>query len=417
MAEERKTHFDTTAVHAGLEESQPYGATVAPIVQSSSFAYKSAKELEDVFAGRSLGYIYSRINNPTVACLEKKLTALENGIGAVACASGMAAITVAVASIAAHGDEIIAGNSLFGGTYSLFAHTLARFDIRAKFVESSDTGSYLHAISERTKLIFVESVGNPKLDIPDIKAISTIAHQAGIPLIVDNTVTTPYLFQPREWGADIVIHSSTKYLNGHGNSVGGVIVDMGTFGWNGEKYRDFRPYLERFGDMAYLSKIRKEVHRDFGPCLSPLNAFLTVTGIETLGLRMQRHCDNALALAVFLKGQKKIQWINYPGFPEHPRFSLAARQFHNKFGALVTFGMGSKEKAFAVIDSLRLSKNLANLGDARTLVIHPASTICADFSEDKKREMGVTEDMVRVSAGIEDSRDIIDDFREALEKV
>lgn len=416
MAEEGRTRFDTAAVHAGLEEAQPYGAVVPPLVQSSAFAYESAQALEDVFAGREFGYVYSRINNPTVACFEKKIAALENGIGAVACASGMAAVAVAVASIASHGDEIIAGSSLFGGTYSLFARTLARFGIRTRFVDASDSKAFLRAVSGKTKLMFVESLGNPRLDIPDVEAVSAVARGAGVPLIVDNTATTPCLFQPKEWGADVVVHSSTKYLNGHGNAIGGVIVDLGTFAWKGGKYGDFKPYVERFGGLAYLSKIRREAHRDFGPCLSPLNAFLTATGIETLGLRMRRHCDNALALAVFLKKQEKIKWVNYPGLPEHPHYSLAARQFDDRFGALLTFGMGSKERAFAVIDSLRLAKNLANMGDTRTLVIHPASTISADFPEEQKREMGVTEDMVRVSVGIEDLADITDDFKRALER-
>jgi len=408
--------FNTLLIHGGLTAG-PAGATTVPIVQSSSFAHETAEELEDIFRGRMVGQVYTRIGNPTTEALEKRLAVLDGGAAAIATASGMAAITTAVMTIVRSGDEILASSSLFGGTFSLFRDTLANFGIVARFVDPIDLQSISDCINDKTRLIFVETIGNPKLDVPDIPAIAAIAHKAGIPFMVDATVTTPCLARGIELGADIVIHSTSKFINGTGSAIGGAIVDMGVFDWSSSKFPHFAPFVNKYRSFAFTARARKLIHKDFGACAAPMNSFLFTEGIETLGLRMERHCFNALELARFLCVHNKVAWVNYPGLEENAGHATAKRVYNNKFGGILTFGLADRDTAFRFINGLQLAKNLANIGDAKTLVIHPASTICADFGAEEKELMGVREEMVRVSVGIEAIEDIIEDFRQALENI
>jgi len=408
--------FDSLLVHGGLEAG-PAGATAVPIVQSSSYAYETAEALEDVFRGRAAGQVYTRLGNPTTEALERRLALLEGGGAAIATASGMAAITTTVMTIVRAGDEILASSSLFGGTFSLFSDTLSNFGITTRFVAPLDLEGVRSAINERTRLLFVETIGNPKLDVPDIPLLAEIAHQAGIPLIVDATVTTPCLADGSRLGADIVIHSTSKYINGTGTSIGGVIIDRGVFDWENPKFPHFEQFHKKYRTFAFTARARKLVHKDVGACAAPFNSFLLTEGIQTLALRMERHSSNALALARFLSTHPKVAWVNYPGLEDSPGHEVATRLYGGRYGGLLTFGTGAKDTAFRVINALRMAKNLANIGDAKTLVIHPASTICADYPPEDKTLMGVSEDLVRVSAGIEDSKDIIEDFYQALDAI
>jgi O-acetylhomoserine (thiol)-lyase len=342
---------------------------------------------------------------------------LENGIGSIVTSSGMAAITSVVLTLAKQGHHIVSSNSLFGGTYSFFNKTIKEFGIKTTFVDPCDHKQIVDAIRPETRAIFIETIGNPKMDVPDISMIAEIAEKNEIPLVVDSTVTSPYLIKPKDFGANIVIHSTSKFINGHGNSIGGVLVDCGNFDWNSPRFEHFREYYEKFGVLAFLAKARKEVFRDFGPCMSPNNAFLISSGLETLSLRMQKHCLNAKALAEFLNEHNKIKQVNFPGLNGNKFYSIASKQFKSLCGSLLTFRLKDKESCFKFIDSLKLACNLANLGDTKTLVIHPASTICVEFNEEERKKMGVTEDLVRVSVGIEYADDIIADFKQALEKI
>ncbi len=409
-------HFESLLVHGGLEPG-PAGATSVPIVQSSAFAYPTAEELEDVFRGRAVGQVYTRIGNPTTEALERRLALIEGGGTAIATASGMAAITTAVLTIVRSGDEILSSSSLFGGTFSLFRDTLSNYGITTRFVDPLDLDGIRHAINERTRLLFVETIGNPKLDVPDIPKLAEIAYEAEIPLVVDATVTTPCLATGASLGADIVIHSTSKYMNGTGTTIGGVIIDRGAFNWNTPKFPHFESYHKKYRAFAFTARARKLVHKDVGACAAPFSSFLLSEGIQTLALRMERHCSNALALARFLKGHPKVAWISYPGLEDSPHHQVATRLYGGRYGGLLTFGTGDKASAFRVINGLRLAKNLANIGDAKTLVIHPASTICCDYTPDEKGLMGVTEDLIRVSAGIESPEDIIEDFKQALDAI
>lgn len=412
-----KKRLETLVLHGGYEPEATTGATTPTIFQSTSFAYKTAEALESVFAGREVGYIYSRIGNPTVTLLERRVYALEEGLGAVACASGMSAITATILALAGSGDEILSGNSIFGGTYSLFQQTLSRYGITVRFVESTDIDAYRKNVTPRTKAIFVETIGNPKLDVPDIEAISMVAREHGIVLVVDNTVTTPILFKPKIYGANIVIHSASKFINGHGNTIGGIILDCGTFDWNNSRYQHLQNMYKSFGEMTFLAYVRSQICRDLGLCLSPFNAFLLATGIETLALRMERHCSNALYLAKKLKKHPKICELRYPGLEDHPNHIVATRQFHGRYGGLLTLTLENREQCFRFINGLELIQNLANLGDAKTLVIHPASTFCRDLSEEQRRAVGVTESLVRLSIGIEHPDDILEDIENSLTKL
>ena len=407
---------DTLAVHGGFAGDSVNGATAVPIWQTVSYAYKTAQELADVFDGKSPGYIYTRIANPTTTALEVRLTELEDGIGCIATSSGMAAIASVVMGLVRAGDSIITAAGIFGGTVSLFENTLGRFGVETVLVDVADTSNFANAINDKTKLIFVETIGNPRMDVPDIPAIAEIAHKANIPFVVDNTVTTPFLMKPVKFGGDIVIHSTSKFINGHGTAIGGAIIDTGNYDWRKGPFEDIKQLSEKVGQLAFLAHLRNLIYRDLGGCPAPMNSFLMLQGLETLSGRMAKHCENAEKLAQFLQAHPKVCWVNYPALPDNKFHSRVNKLFGGRGGGLLTFGLGDKQKAFRCIDSLKLAKNLANLGDAKTLVIHPASTIFHEFSADEKQQMGVTEDIVRVSVGIEDFEDIRADFKQAIEK-
>lgn len=407
---------ETLAVHGGFEGEGSTGATAVPVYQTVSYAYRTAQELADAFDGKVPGYIYTRISNPTATALEARLTELEEGIGCIATSSGMAAIASAIIGLTRSGDEIVAAAGIFGGTVSLFENVLRRFGIQTTLVDVADTSNFEHAINHKTKLIFVETIGNPRMDVPDISAISEIARKANIPIIVDNTVTTPVLFQPGRFGADIVVHSTSKFINGHGTAIGGAIIDAGKYNWKKSVFEDIRKLSDRVGQLAFLAHLRNLIYRDLGGCPAPMNSFLMLQGLETLPGRMLKHCENAQKLAGFLQDHPKVSWVNYPGLADNKFRARVVALFGGHGGGLLTFGLGDRQKAFGFIDSLKLAKNLANLGDAKTLVIHPASTIFHEFSAEAQQRMGVAEDMVRVSVGIEDFEDIRTDFEQAIEK-
>jgi len=411
---EKALRFDSLLVHGGLEPG-PAGSTSVPIVQSSSFAYESAEGLEDVFRGRAVGSVYTRIGNPTTEALERRLAILEGGGAAIATASGMAAITTAVLTILRAGDEILSSSSLFGGTFSLFRDTLSNYGITTRFVDPLDLDGFRSAINECTRLLFVETIGNPKLDVPDVPALARIAHDAGIPIMVDSTVSTPYLASGEQLEADILAYSTSKYINGTGTTIGGAIIDRGVFNWNSPKFPHFEQFHKKYRSFAFSARARKLVHKDVGACAAPFNSYLLTEGIQTLALRMERHCSSAMSLARFLKAHPKVAWVNYPGLEDSPQHTVATRLYGGRYGGLLTFGTGDKISAFKVINGLKLAKNLANIGDAKTLVIHPASTICADYNLEEKALRGVTEDLIRVSVGIEDCLDIVEDFKQALD--
>ncbi len=405
---------DTLAIHGGFSGDGGTGATSVPIWQTVSYAYKTAQEIADAFAGRAPGYIYTRIANPTTTALEGRLTELENGIGCIATSSGMAAIASAVMALVKAGDEIIAAAGIFGGTVSLFENTLSRFGVKTNLVDVADTRNFKNALNSKTKLIFIETIGNPRMDVPDIPSIVEIARKANIPLVVDNTVTTPVVFKPGEFGADIIVHSTSKFINGHGTAIGGAIIDTGNYNWRKGAFDDIRQLSQRVGQLAFLAHLRSIIYRDLGGCPAPINSFLMLQGLETLPCRMAKHSENAKKLAQFLQSHPRVPWVNYPGLANSQFSDRVAKLFGGCGGGLLTLGLGDKQRAFAFIDSLKLAKNLANLGDAKTLVVHPASTIFHEFSEDEKQAMGVTEDMVRVSVGIEDFEDIKADFEQAI---
>ncbi|MFA6187586.1 MAG: O-acetylhomoserine aminocarboxypropyltransferase/cysteine synthase family protein [Phycisphaerae bacterium] len=407
---------ETLSIHSGFSGDSSNGATATPIWQTASFAYKTAQELADVFDGKSPGYIYTRIANPTTAALEARLTQLEDGIGCIATSSGMAAIASAVMCLLKSGDQIIAAAGIFGGTVSLFENTLKRFGIETVFIDADEAGNFAKAINSRTKLIFVETIGNPRMDVPDMPAIAQIAHKANIPFVVDSTLTPPAIFRPGNFGADIVIHSTSKFINGHGTAIGGAIIDTGNYDWKNGIFEDIRKLAGKVGRLAFMYHLRNLIYRDLGGCPAPMNSFLMLQGLETLSCRMAKHCENAEKLAGFLKRHPRVLWLNYAGLKDNKFYDRVVKLFGGKAGGLLTFGLGDKTRAFKFIDSLKLAKNLANLGDAKTLVIHPASTIFHEFSAKQKEQMGVSEDMVRVSVGIEDFEDIKNDFEQAIEK-
>jgi O-acetylhomoserine (thiol)-lyase len=407
---------DTLAVHGGFAGEGGSGASAVPICQTVSYAYNTAQEIADAFAGRSPGYIYTRIANPTTTALETRLAELEDGIGCIATSSGMAAIASAVMGLAGAGDEIIASVGIFGGTVSLFENTLSRFGVTTSFVDVADTSNFAEAINDRTRLIFIETIGNPRMDVPDIPAVAEIANKAQIPLIVDNTVTTPAIFKPGEFGADIVVHSTSKFINGHGTAIGGAIIDTGNYNWRQGPFKDIKDVSQRIGQLAFLWYLRNVIYRDLGGCPAPMNSFLMLQGLETLPGRMAKHCENANKLAEFLQSHPKVSWVNYPGLEDSKFNGRVAKLFSGCCGGLLAVGLGDRQKAFGFIDSVKLAKTLANLGDAKTLVVHPASTIFHEFGADELAPMGVAEDMIRVSVGIEDFDDIKADFEQAIER-
>lgn len=416
--------FDTLALHAGQEPDPATGSRAVPIYQTTSYVFKDTDHAANLFALKEFGNIYTRIMNPTWDVLEQRVAALEGGAAALVTASGQAAETLAILNLAGAGDHIVSSSSLYGGTYNLFHYTLARLGIETTFVDPSHPDNFRNAITDRTKLVFAEGVGNPKNDVLDIEAVAGVAHAAEIPLIIDNTVTTPYLLRPLEWGADIVIHSLTKFLGGHGNSIGGIIVDGGKFNWANGKFPEFTEpdpsyhglkFWETFGNLSYILKARVQLLRDLGPALSPFNAFLILQGIETLALRVQRHSDNALAVARFLQGHEAVSWVNYPGLSDHPTYDLAQKYLPRGQGAIIGFGIkGGREAGIKLINNVKLLSHLVNIGDAKSLIVHPASTTHQQLTAEEQLATGVTDDFIRVVVGIEDVGDIIADLDQAL---
>lgn len=424
-----KLKVETLMLHGGQEPDPATGARAVPIYQTTSYQFKSTEHAANLFALKEFGNIYSRIMNPTNDVLEKRMAAIEGGIGALAVASGQAAETIAILNIAQTGDEIVSADNLYGGTYTLFDNTFKRFGINVKFVKSEDLAGFKRAITDKTKAIYAESIGNPKLNVTDLEALAKIAHGSGVPLIVDNT-TTPYLLRPIDYGVDIVVYSATKFIGGHGTSIGGIIVDSGKFDWTNGKFpliadpdpsyhgMNFVKELEPLGNIAYIIKARVNLLRDLGPCLSPFNSFLFLQGLETLHLRMIRHSENALRVAQYLEGHPKVSWVNYPGLDSSPEKGLASKYLPKGASAIVGFGIkGGSKAGKKFIESLKLISHLANIGDAKTLAIHPASTTHQQLSSQEQKSAGVTLDYIRLSVGIEDIKDIIDDIDQALGKV
>ena len=395
--------FNTSLLHGAFRGEPQTGATLTPIYQSSAFEQESAERLEKIFHNQAPGFSYTRINNPTVEAFEKRMTVLEGGKSSVACASGMAAMFNAFANILQAGDEIVSSASLYGGSIDLF-RDLEAFGITTHYVENNDLDAFCKATNAHTRLYFAETLGNPRLDVTDIKALAKLAHENGVPLIIDNTAATAYLVKPLSLGADIVVNSTSKYINGNSNSISGVITDGGTFKWDTEKYPGMRNFV-KFGPFAYTAKLRNGLFRNTGACLSPQNAFLNSIGLETLGLRMERICDNAMQLAAYA-GLETSNW-----------HEIAKSQFDGHYGGIFTLRLGSKERAFAFINALKYPLKVSNIGDTKTLVIHPESTISVHSTEEEKKAGGVFDDLVRVSVGIEDIDDLIWDFKQAIESL
>jgi O-acetylhomoserine (thiol)-lyase len=397
-----------------------------PIYQTTSYLFEDTDHAARLFALEEPGYIYTRIMNPTTEVLEKRVAMLEAGVGGLAFSSGMAAIVAGCLTILGEGDHIVASSGLYGGTYTLFSQTFPRkFGIDVTFTETDEPEDFAAAITDRTRLLYTETIGNPRLTVPDFEAVADVAHDHGLPLMVDNTVASPWLCRPLEHGADIIVHSITKYLGGHGNSIGGLLVDGGRFDWEASgkfpelvepdpSYHGVQ-YVEDFGEQAYIVKARVHLLRDLGGCISPINAFLVLQGVETLPLRMKRHCENGMAVAGFLAEHDRVSWVTYPGLPDHPSHGTAKEYLTGGFGCMIGFGVkGGLEAGKAFINGLQLISHLANIGDARTLAIHPASTTHQQLTEEEQAQAGVTPDFVRLSVGIEDSRDIMDDLDQAL---
>ncbi|MEH2455192.1 O-acetylhomoserine aminocarboxypropyltransferase/cysteine synthase family protein [Nostoc sp.] len=426
--------FETLQVHAGQEPAPGTNARAVPIYQTTSYVFDDADHGARLFALQELGNIYTRIMNPTTDVFEKRIAALEGGVAALATASGQAAQFLAISTIAQAGDNIVSTSFLYGGTYNQFKVAIPRLGINVKFVEGDDPESFRQAINDRTKALYVETISNPQFNIPDFAALAHIAHENGIPLIVDNTFGAGgYLARPIEYGADIVVESATKWIGGHGTSIGGVIVDSGKFDWGNGKFPLFTEpspgyhglnFQEvfgsggSFGNIAFIIRARVEGLRDFGPCLSPFNAFLLLQGLETLSLRVNRHVSNALELARWLEQQEQVSWVNYPGLPNHPYHERAKKYLRHGFGGVLNFGIkGGLEAGRAFINHVKLASHLANVGDAKTLVIHPASTTHQQLSDEEQLSAGVKPDLVRVSVGIEHIDDIKEDFEQAFQQV
>ncbi len=403
---------NTALLHQRFQGDPSTGGTLTPIAQTSAFRCQSAEELEAVCAGKKPGYAYSRIGNPTINSFEVRMAALEGGVAAVACSSGMAAVSMALLNILEAGDEIIAGAGLFGGTLDLF-HDLEPFGITTRTVEHLSPEEIEPLLSERTKVIFGELIGNPKLDVIDIPAVSALAHERNIPLFIDSTTATPILAHPLKLGADVVIHSTSKYINGSGSGISGVIIDGGTFSWDFDRYQVLAPF-RRAGKLAFTLRLREDLWRNFGACAAPSNLFLNSLGLETLGLRMERLCANALGLARFLEAHPGVGEVRYPGLESSPFFLLVQQELNGMGGAIVTARLGSKARAYQVMNHLKYAQIATNIGDVRTLVIHPASTIYLHSSESQRRSAGVYDDLIRISVGIEDLEDLKEDFAQAL---
>ncbi len=417
-------NFETRAIHAGQTPDSATGSRAVPIYQTSSYVFRDTEHAANLFSLKEAGNIYTRIMNPTTDVFEARIADLEGGVGALGVASGQAAITFALLNIASAGDEVISSTNLYGGTYNLFAVTLKRVGINVNFVKPNDYDGIENAFTERTKALYVETIGNPSIDVADLERLAGIAHRHGVPLIVDNTFATPYLCRPIEYGADIVVHSATKFIGGHGTSIGGVIVDSGKFNWDNGKFPGLSEpdasyhgvtYVRDVGAAAYIIKARVQLLRDLGAALAPFNSFLFLQGLETLHLRVARHSENGLAIARFLSSHPSVSWVNYPGLENSPYHELAQKYLPKGQGAILTFGIkGGAQEGARLIDSLKLFSHLANVGDAKSLVIHPASTTHQQLSEEGQRASGVTPDLVRLSIGIESADDLIADLDQAL---
>ncbi len=416
-------HSGTLAIHAG-QAVGPAGERAVPIAQTTSFMFKDTAHAARLFALDEFGQIYTRIGNPTTEVLEARMAALDAGIGALAFSSGMAAITAAVLNITSAGQNIVAASALYGGTVTLFGHTLKRLGITTQFVDVTKPEEFKQAIDKNTRMVYVESICNPKNDVPDFEKIAKIAHAAGIPVLCDNTVLTPVAFRPFDAGVDLAVYSCTKFIGGHGTSIGGALVDSGKFNWNNGKFPELTEpdhsyhgirYVKKFGNLAYIVKARVQLLRDLGGCMSPFNAWLFLQGLETLHLRMPRHAENALAVARWLEKDRRISWVNFVGLRDHPCHRLAKKYFNHSFGSVFGFGVkGGYKPAKNFIESVKLCSHLANIGDCKTLVIHPASTTHQQLSDQERRAAGVSDDFIRISIGTENIEDIIDDLDQAL---
>jgi len=424
---ERKLGFDTLQVHAGQKPDPTTGSRAVPIYQTTSYVFRDTEHGANLFALKEPGNIYTRIMNPTNDVLEQRMAALEGGVAALAVASGSAAITYSILNIAGAGDEIVAASTLYGGTYNLFAVTLPRLGIKTVFVDPDDPGNFRRAINEKTKAVFIETIGNPGMNIVDIEAVAGIAHENGIPLIIDNTFGTPYLIRPIEFGADVVVHSATKFIGGHGTSIGGVIVDSGKFDWSASgKFPGLTEpdpsyhgvvYARDVGAAAFVTKVRVQLLRDTGAAISPFNSFLLLQGLETLSLRVAKHVDNAVKIAEYLNNHPQVAWVNYPGLKNNKYYELAQKYMPRGAGSIFTFGIkGGLDAAVKFINSLEIFSLLANVADSKSLVIHPASTTHAQLSPEDQAAAGVTPDQIRLSIGIEDADDLIYDLEQALKK-
>jgi O-acetylhomoserine (thiol)-lyase len=422
---DRKFGIETLCLHAGQIPDAATGARAAPIYQTTSFVFDSADHAASLFNLQTFGNVYSRISNPTVAVFEERMAALENGRAALACATGQAAEVVAILTLCKGGDHIVSASTLYGGTHTLLGVNLKKLGVETSFVAPDEPENFRRAIRPgKTKLLYAETLGNPLINIVDIEALATIAHEAGIPLVLDNTVPSPYLCRPCDWGADIVVHSATKYLGGHGTTMGGVIVESGRFKWDNGNFPEMTEpspgyhgvrFYETFGDFGYTMKARMEIMRTFGPALSPLNAWLLLQGIESLHVRMERHCENTLAVAKFLEGHEQVAWVNYPGLPGSKYHALARKYLPKGASGLLNFGVkGGAKAGERFIEAAQFMSHLANIGDAKTLIIHPASTTHRQMSDEDQLKAGVTPDMVRMSVGIESLDDILWDIDQAL---
>ena len=421
---DRQFGFETLALHAGQIPDASTGARAAPIYQTTSFVFDSAEHAASLFNLQTFGNVYSRISNPTVAVLEERVAALEGGRAALATATGQAAEATAIMTLLEGGDHVVSAATLYGGTHTLLAVNLKRFGIEATFVDSDEPDNFRRALTKRTKLLYAETLGNPSINVVDIERIGAIAKDAGIPFIVDNTVPSPYLCRPLAHGADIVVHSATKYIGGHGTTMGGVIVESGKFPWGNGKFPGMTTpspgyhgviFHETFGDFGYIMRCRMETMRTFGPSLSPFNAWLLLQGLETLPLRMERHCANALAVAKCLQGHPQVAWVNYPGLPGNKYYELTRKYLPKGASGLLSFGIkGGARAGERFIEAATFMSHLANIGDAKTLVIHPASTTHRQLSEEDQAKAGVLPEMVRISVGIETLDDILWDIDQAL---
>jgi len=418
--------FDTLAVHAGYKPGENKKSATLPIYQTSSYLFESTEHAADLFALKESGDIYTRIQNPTNSVLEERISALEGGIGALALSSGQAAEVVALLTICNQGDHIVSGSAIYGGTHNLFKHTFKKMGIDVSFVDTENPESFRKAVRDNTKAFYLETIGNPSLTVPDLEKIAEVAHQNGLPLVVDNTLASPYLCRPFEYGADIVLHSTTKYISGNGNSIGGVIVDSGNFDWDTGRFPGLvEPdpsyhgvkFQEEFGEAAYIIKARVQLLRDLGSAPSPFNSFLTAAGLETLSLRMEKHSQNALKIAEFLQADDRVEWVNYPGLKSHSSYENAEKYLSNGFGGMIAFGVkGGKKAAEKFINNLELFLHVANLGDTRSLAIHPASTTHQQLNEEDLKKTGISPNLIRLSIGIEDIKDIKADLDQAIEK-